>query len=88
MDAFLRARGTPISVLQLEHECPLPVGITGKFIDALASDERFELQDLGRLVPMVQMRETPPEAETSPTAEAAAPSVTVDPEAMTTWLSR
>ena len=79
MDAFLRVRGTPIIVQQLARECPLPIGVPGKFLKVLSSDERFELQELGSSSPMVQMRQTPP------MAEVAATSVTTDREK---WLSR
>ena len=63
MEAFLRERGTPILVQKLARLFPLPPGVPRKFIKALASNPRFECQDLGGLVPTVQMRETPLPAE-------------------------
>ena len=59
MTAFLRERGTPISILVLATKFPLPKCFPGKYIKVLASDERFELQRLGSTLPMVKMRETP-----------------------------
>jgi len=58
VSAFLRAHGAPISVQKLARECPLPAGVPGKFIDMLASVERFDLQDRESARPMVQMRQT------------------------------
>ena len=78
MDVFLRARGTPILVQHLARECPLPEGVPGKYIKVLASDERFELQDLKGAKPMVQMRVT------LPMTEATAASVAADRKK---WLS-
>ncbi|KAJ1493562.1 hypothetical protein T484DRAFT_1879183 [Baffinella frigidus] len=65
VDVFLRARGTPISVQQLAQVVPRPADLTGKFVKILASDERFQIQDLGTLLPMVQMRkDAPPKPKT------------------------
>jgi len=63
VDAFLRARGTPISVGLLGKECPRPAELTGKFITILASDARFRLEGLESSVPMVGMRTTPPKSK-------------------------
>ncbi|KAJ1487961.1 hypothetical protein T484DRAFT_1784858 [Baffinella frigidus] len=59
VDAFLRARGTPISVQQLAQQCPRPAALTGRLIRILASDGRFQIQDLGSSAPTVGMRKTP-----------------------------
>ena len=53
IEAFIRARGAPTFVGLLARMLPLPEGVPGKFIKVLASDERFELQDLNGTNPKV-----------------------------------
>jgi len=65
-------RGTPITVQQLGKECPRPAALTGKLITVLASDERFQLQELGGDAPTVQMRGLGPPETLSPDPKATA----------------